>query len=152
MHYSAGVSTNLCVLRRRPLECNCFTVCSSVPKVASGGVPRRPQLDLLSELQQTDSSFPVTGILSTSVSGGASEETEGACSTSDQVSEIANEVADAEVEFGGDYATATSSSQNTVITSTSTLKPANSCHSLASPPSTNEAGKSKFSLFAISPW
>uniref|UniRef100_A0A5K3F4M9 RUN domain-containing protein n=2 Tax=Mesocestoides corti TaxID=53468 RepID=A0A5K3F4M9_MESCO len=111
----------------------------SVPKVASGGVPRRPQLDLLSELQQTDSSFPVTGILSTSVSGGASEETEGACSTSDQVSEIANEVADAEVEFGGDYATATSSSQNTVITSTSTLKPANSCHSLASPPSTNEA-------------
>ncbi|KAL5961939.1 RUN domain-containing protein 3A [Taenia solium] len=129
----------------------------SVPKTVVGGSSRRspPQLDLLSELQQTDSSFPLTGLSSLASGqggaggggGGGGEETEGACSTSDQVSDIVNEVApEEETAFGsagsggdcGGYATTASSSRNTVLTSTSTIRPTNFSNSLASSPSINE--------------
>ncbi len=119
--------------------------CSAVPKTApTAASSRQPQLDLMSELQQTDSSFPITGLTNTTTSSSANGDNGGNCSTSDQVSEIAmdvcmtNEVADYE-DYG---TTATSSSRNTVLTSTSTIKPANSCVSLTSPMSpNNEAGK-----------
>ncbi|KAH9287088.1 RUN domain-containing protein 3A [Echinococcus granulosus] len=129
----------------------------SVPKTVVGGSSRRspPQLDLLSELQQTDSSFPLTGLsLLTSEEGGdgggggGGEETEGACSTSDQVSDIVNEVApEEEIVFGssasggdcGGCTTTTSSSRNTVLTSTSTIRPTNVSSSLASSLSIHEA-------------
>ncbi|VDM32678.1 unnamed protein product [Hydatigera taeniaeformis] len=121
----------------------------SVPKTVVGGSLRQlpPQLDLLSELQQTDSSFPLTGLslLASGDGGGGGDETEGACSTSDQVSDIVNEVAsEEETAFGssasgGECAgcpTTTSSSRNTVLTSTSTIRPTNS---LGSSPSIHEA-------------
>lgn len=149
-----------------------------MPKTSGRGsaLRRVPQpMDLLSELQATDSSFPLTG-LSTAESctgggsgvngGGCIDETEGACSTSDQVSEIVNEVSsgeDSEFPFNGEHmheeddmeccrgadcekgvyctTTTTSSSRNTVITSTSTIRPVNSCNSLASPSSTYETSK-----------
>ncbi|CDS40270.1 RUN domain containing protein 3A [Echinococcus multilocularis] len=128
----------------------------SVPKTVVGGSSRRspPQLDLLSELQQTDSSFPLTGLsLLTSEEGGdggggGGEETEGACSTSDQVSDIVNEVApEEEIVFGssasggdcGGCTTTTSSSINTVLTSTSTVRPTNVSSSLTSSPSIHKA-------------
>lgn len=132
---------------------------SSVPKTVVGGSLRRspPQLDLLSELQQTDSSFPLTGLSSLASGeggggggGGGGEETEGACSTSDQVSDIVNEVApEEETAFGspgsggdrGGYATTTSSSRNTVLTSTSTIRPTNFSNSLASSLSIHETGR-----------
>ncbi|KAL5113102.1 RUN domain-containing protein 3A [Taenia crassiceps] len=130
----------------------------AVPKTVAGGPSRRspPQLDLLSELQQTDSSFPLTGLSSLTSGegggggggGGGGEETEGACSTSDQVSDIVNEVAPEEdTAFGssgsggdcGGYTTATSSSRNTVLTITSTIRPTNLSNSLTSSPSIHEA-------------
>ncbi|KAM7540838.1 hypothetical protein Aperf_G00000028027 [Anoplocephala perfoliata] len=124
----------------------------SVPKSSGRGSTLQqppPQLDLLSELQiATDSTFPLTGLSSIAgEGGGGTDETEAACSTSDQVSEIVNELAVGENRdvFDGDVPevngndhytycpTATSSSRNTVLTSTSTIRPANSCSSLASP-------------------
>lgn len=138
---------------------------------------RMPQpTDLLSELQATDSSFPLTGLshadsavgaapsLNGGGGGGCTDETEGACSTSDQVSEIVNELGpgedpecafnggimhEEECDLGGCYGengvycatTTTSSGRNTVITSTSTIRPANSCSSLASPSSTYDTSK-----------
>ena len=119
-----------------------------------------PQLDLLTELQQTDSSFPLTGLSSfASLETGndyGCEETEGACSTSDQVSDIVNEIvienenrADILIvrkessSSGGEggFATTTNSSRNTVLTSTSTIRPAISCTSLASPSNICEVSK-----------
>lgn len=130
---------------------------SSLPKTAptNSSMMRQPQLDLMSELQQTDTSFPITGLTNNSSDGHA------ALSTSSQVSEIAldmttevaddndglltNEEGDGQgycgVDDDGVPAATTSSSRNTVLTSTSTIKPATSCVSLASPLSNNEAGK-----------
>ncbi|VUZ45544.1 unnamed protein product [Hymenolepis diminuta] len=171
---SGQLDVSQCSVTVKPLNTN-FRARFSVPKTSGHGsaLRRVPQpMDLLSELQATDSSFPLTG-LSTAESftgggsgvngGGCTDETEGACSTSDQVSEIVNEVSsgeDSEFPFNGEHmheeddmdlcrgadsekgvcctTTTTSSSRNTVVTSSSTIRPANSCNSLASPPSTYE--------------
>nr|CDS32840.1 RUN domain containing protein 3A [Hymenolepis microstoma] len=170
---SGQLDLSQCSVTVRPTNTN-FRARFSVPKTSGHGssLHRIPQpMDLLSELQATDSSFPLTGLSNAeSCAGGGVDcidETEGACSTSDQVSEIVNEVSSREnLDCGssGDHmheeddmgcycgvgcgnnayctTTTTSSSRNTVVTSTSTIRPANSCSSLASPSSAYEANSS----------
>ncbi|VDO04708.1 unnamed protein product [Rodentolepis nana] len=170
---SGQLDLSQCSVTIRPSNTN-FRARFSVPKTSGHGsyLRRIPQpMDLLSELQATDSSFPLTGLSNAeSCAGGCVDcidETEGACSTSDQVSDIVNEVSsreNLECGSGGDHmheeddmgyyrggghrndgyctTTTASSSRNTVVTSTSTIRPANSCSSLASPSSVYEADSS----------